>query len=116
MGSSHSWNSHVEYREYDLLSKVLYPTVLSSTVSFRCERAISEEDANEIVGEEFSEEEIGRKHCNYQEEKIACLSPDMNTQEMLSCLTKSLNFTSSLFRRALATEVGNSLLHLSIDL
>ncbi|KAF8386765.1 hypothetical protein PRIPAC_75907 [Pristionchus pacificus] len=74
----------------------------------RCERAISEEDANEIVGEEFSEEEIGRKHCNYQEEKIACLSPDMNTQEMLSCLTKSLNFSSSLFRRALATELGVS--------
>lgn len=39
----------------------------------RCEKAISEEDASEIVGEEYSQEQIG-KHCNYQEQQITCLT------------------------------------------
>ena len=46
---------------------------IENLVSYlRCEKSIPEEDASEIVGDEYTTEEIG-KHCNYQENKITCL-------------------------------------------
>ncbi|KAI1724105.1 carboxylesterase family domain-containing protein [Ditylenchus destructor] len=51
-----------------------------------------------------------RDHCNLQDTVPDCLvnGGNMNTEEMLTCFRNEVNFTSPLFRRALASELGVS--------
>ncbi|VDM59419.1 unnamed protein product [Angiostrongylus costaricensis] len=40
----------------------------------RCEKSISGEYLSEMIGDEFTSEEISRKKCNYQTELVPCLT------------------------------------------
>lgn len=83
---------------------------LENLVSYlRCEKVISGvEYTSEVVGDEHTAEELAEKKCNYQNEIVSCLVDDQSPQEQMSCLRKGLNFSSSLFRKALAFELGVS--------
>ncbi|CAJ0576751.1 unnamed protein product, partial [Mesorhabditis spiculigera] len=83
----------------------------------KCEKAISEEDAAEIVGDDYSKDEVMSKHCNYQDQQIDCLkNTDLKASELMDCMRKELNLTSALLRKALAIELGVSKLVVDGDL
>uniref|UniRef100_A0A1I7XGJ2 COesterase domain-containing protein n=1 Tax=Heterorhabditis bacteriophora TaxID=37862 RepID=A0A1I7XGJ2_HETBA len=82
----------------------------------RCEKTISEEDAAEIVGDEYNKEDIKDKHCNYQDHKITCLTADLTPYQQIECLRLELNLTSPLLRKALAIELGVSKMVVDHDL
>ncbi|CAI4233294.1 unnamed protein product [Auanema sp. JU1783] len=82
----------------------------------RCEKTISDEDADEIVGEEYTSDEIKSKKCNYQDQKIPCLTPDLSVNQQLDCLRKELNLSSTLLRKALSIELGVSKMIVDGDL
>ncbi|EYC43359.1 hypothetical protein Y032_0496g2480 [Ancylostoma ceylanicum] len=82
----------------------------------RCEKTISGDYTWEVIGDEYTPEDLAQKKCNYQTELISCLTDDQNPQEQLECLRKGMNFSSLLFRKALAIELGVSKMVVDGDL
>uniref|UniRef100_A0A915E1J9 Carboxylesterase type B domain-containing protein n=1 Tax=Ditylenchus dipsaci TaxID=166011 RepID=A0A915E1J9_9BILA len=77
----------------------------------RCNKVISDLDLEETLNHEsMAERSRKRDHCNLQDTVPDCLvnGGNMNTQEMLECFRNEVNFSSPLFRRALAAELGVS--------
>ncbi|KAI1712156.1 carboxylesterase family domain-containing protein [Ditylenchus destructor] len=77
----------------------------------RCNKVISDADLEETLSHESTAERTRKRdHCNLQDTVPDCLvnGGNMNTEEMLTCFRNEVNFTSPLFRRALASELGVS--------
>ncbi|VDL70649.1 unnamed protein product [Nippostrongylus brasiliensis] len=91
---------------------------LENLVSYlKCEKTITgAEYAADVVGDEHTPDELAQKKCNYQNEIVPCLGDDQTSSQQLSCIRKSLNFSSSLFRKALAFELGVSKMVVDGDL
>uniref|UniRef100_A0A1I7TJ83 G_PROTEIN_RECEP_F1_2 domain-containing protein n=1 Tax=Caenorhabditis tropicalis TaxID=1561998 RepID=A0A1I7TJ83_9PELO len=84
-----------------------------------CEKWINEEDTKEVVGDEYqhlTQSVLRSSLCNYQNVQINCLSDDMTQVDKMNCLRKELNFSSPLFRKALAAELGVSKMVVDGDL
>uniref|UniRef100_A0A914ZDY6 Carboxylesterase type B domain-containing protein n=1 Tax=Parascaris univalens TaxID=6257 RepID=A0A914ZDY6_PARUN len=71
----------------------------------RCEKQIDENDINDLL--RTTGVSIG-DHCNLQETIIDCLlrGGEPNGEELVECMRQEANFSSSIFRRALANELG----------
>ncbi|XGW15556.1 hypothetical protein V3C99_001206 [Haemonchus contortus] len=91
---------------------------LENLISYlRCEKMISgAEYAPQVVGDEYNADELAQKKCNYQNELVPCLTDDQTQEEQMGCLRKSLNFSSPLFRKALAFEARVSKMVVDGDL
>ncbi|KJH40963.1 Carboxylesterase [Dictyocaulus viviparus] len=71
----------------------------------RCEKSIASEYLSEMIGDEFTLEEISQKKCNDQIELLQCLTDDQTPNQQMNCLRKHLNFSSAIFRKSLAIEI-----------
>ncbi|KAI6210836.1 Hydrolase [Aphelenchoides besseyi] len=77
----------------------------------RCNKLISQQDLNSILYREApSLKNQEREHCNLLDHVPDCLvnGGNMNTEELLECFRKEVNFSSPLFRYALSAELGVS--------
>uniref|UniRef100_A0A914Y6W7 Carboxylesterase type B domain-containing protein n=1 Tax=Panagrolaimus superbus TaxID=310955 RepID=A0A914Y6W7_9BILA len=84
---------------------------MSNIVQYlRCEKYISEEDIAQILNREpLIERTKKREVCNLQDSIPECLTNgELTAEKTVECFRKEVNFSSPLFRRALAVELGVS--------
>ncbi|KAK6743637.1 hypothetical protein RB195_010742 [Necator americanus] len=82
----------------------------------RCEKTMSSDYTREVIGDEYTPELLKAMKCNYQTELVSCLNDDQKPEEQMDCLRKEINFTSLLFRKTLAVELGVSKMVVDGDL